>query len=151
MAHDTVPLAPGSSAVQCRLCLAVARTQASCKSLLKAGARCEPSPMLRQLAAATERLGWRQHVEGEGEAALASAAAAMGAEAGGHLFECDGHRIYRAGPFLFCGLCGARVALGSPKVDALGAPCPSAPPNRARRRARDWLAEGKHPASGVPF
>ena len=79
VAHDTVPLAPGSSAVQCRLCLAVARTPARCKSLLKPGARCEPSPMLRQLAAATERLGWRQHVAGEGEAAFA-AAAAMGAE-----------------------------------------------------------------------
>ena len=138
VAHDTVPLAPGSSALQCRQCLAVARTPASAKSLHKPGAQCEPVPMLRQLAALAE-----------GEAAYAAAAASLGAEAGGSLLVCGGHHIHRAGSFLFCGLCGARVALGSAKIEALGNPCPTAPPNPARRRARDWLSEGRHPATGI--
>ena len=135
----------GSSALQCRRCLAVARTPASVKTLLKPGAKCDPSPMLQALALAVEQLGWR--AQGDGEAAGGAAAAADGAVETGTLFECDGHKVQRSGPYLFCVRCGARVAIGSPKIDALGDVCPSRPPNPARRRA--WLVDRRHPATGA--
>lgn len=34
-------------------------------------------------------------------------------------------------------------------LDSLAEPCPTAPPNPGRRRARDWLADGRHPSTGV--
>eukprot|EP00959_Pyramimonas_sp_CCMP1952_P210404 4403091-Pyramimonas_sp.AAC.1 len=88
---------------------------------------------------------------GAAGAAAAAAAAADGAVESGIFFECDGHKVQRSGPYLFCIRCGARVAIGSPKIDALGEVCPSGPPNPARRRARDWLADGRHPATGAKF
>ena len=87
--------------------------------------------------------------KGTGRLQGGAAAAADGAVGRGTLFECDGHMVQRSGPYLFCVRCGARVAIGSSKIDALGEVCPSRPPNPARRRARDWLADGRHPATGA--
>jgi len=141
IAHDPGPLAPGSTtAVQCRRCLAVAKTPSSVKTLLKPGAKCAPPPMLQALAQAVEQMGWRSRVGGGDGVESAAAAAAVGAEMGGLLFECDGHRVHCTGPFFFCLLCGARVAVGSPKIDALGDACffgPSEPrPSASQGLAR---------------
>ena len=132
IAHD--PVAMGRSGhVQCRKCLAIARTSVSRKCLLKPGAICSPSPMLAQLAEAVERMGWRDKEEGE-RCRLEGVAA-----------EVDGHKVFVAGPFFYCRRCGARAAVGSAKLDALSSGCPGNPPNAARRKARENLADGRDP------